>query len=131
MLLRLGDPSRSSTISRFLPHLIHGAGSLALIAGSYSQSGQCPGRLEARSEACSALSLKPKQDYLFNFPSNSLNIDYMLYYRHCFVMKSLCDFPFVMRVYAPRFFVSSQQKFGVTDIKAPWRVKALGGQTVL
>ena len=27
---------------------------------SHSQSGQCPGRLEARSEACSALSLKPK-----------------------------------------------------------------------
>ncbi|CAI9155451.1 unnamed protein product [Rangifer tarandus platyrhynchus] len=37
----------------------------------------------------------------------------------------------VTRVYAPRFFVSSQQKFGVTDIKAPWRVTALGGQTVL
>ena len=33
----------------------------------HSQSGQCPGRLEARSEACSALSLKPKQDYSFNF----------------------------------------------------------------
>ena len=38
-------------------------------AGSRSQSGQCPGRLEARSEACSALSLQPKQDYLFNFPN--------------------------------------------------------------
>ena len=25
----------------------------------------------------------------------------------------------VRRVYAPRFFVSSQQKFGVMDIKAP------------
>ena len=37
----------------------------------------------------------------------------------------------VTRVYAPRFFVSSQQKFGVMDIKAPWRVTALGGQTVL
>ena len=37
----------------------------------------------------------------------------------------------VTRVYAPRFFVSSQQKFGVTDIKAPWRATALGGQTVL
>ena len=55
----------------------------------------------------------------------------MLYYRRCFVMKSLCDFPSVMRVYAPQFFISSQQKFGVTDIKAPWRVTALGGQTVL
>ena len=37
----------------------------------------------------------------------------------------------VRRVYAPRFFVSSQQRFGVTDIKAPWRVTALRGQTVL
>ena len=37
----------------------------------------------------------------------------------------------VTRVYAPRFFVSSQQKFGEMDIKAPWRVTALGGQTVL
>ena len=31
--------------------------------------GQRPGRWEARSEARSALSLKPKQDYLFNFPN--------------------------------------------------------------
>ena len=37
----------------------------------------------------------------------------------------------VTRVYAPRFFVSSQQKFGVMDFKVPWRVTALGGQTVL
>ena len=37
----------------------------------------------------------------------------------------------VRRVYAPRFFVSSQQRFGVTDIKAPRRVAALGGLTVL
>ena len=37
----------------------------------------------------------------------------------------------VTRVYAPRFFVWSQQKFGVTDIKAPWRVTALGGQSAL
>ena len=34
-----------------------------------TQSGQCPGRLEARSETHSALSLKPEQDYLFNFPN--------------------------------------------------------------
>ena len=40
-----------------------------LTAGSHSQSGQCPGKLEAKSEACSAVSLKPKQDYLFNFPN--------------------------------------------------------------
>ena len=32
------------------------------VTHSHDQSGQCPGRLEARSEACSALSLKPK-DY--------------------------------------------------------------------
>ena len=31
----------------------------------------CPGRLEARSEACSALSLKPIKDYIFNFPNKS------------------------------------------------------------
>ena len=36
----------------------------------HSQSGQCPGRLEARSEAWSALYLKPKQDYSFNFPNS-------------------------------------------------------------
>ena len=40
-----------------------------LTAGSHSQSGQCPGKLEAKSEACSDVSLKPKQDYLFNFPN--------------------------------------------------------------
>ena len=35
----------------------------------------------------------------------------------------------VMQVYVPRFFVSSQQRFGATDIKA---LSALGlGQTVL
>ena len=33
---------------------------------NHSQLRQCPGRLEARSEACSALSLKPKQDYLIS-----------------------------------------------------------------
>ena len=36
---------------------------------THYQSGQYPGRLESRSEACSALSLNPKQDYLFNFPN--------------------------------------------------------------
>ena len=39
------------------------------VTHSHSQSGQYPDRLEARSEACSALSLKPKQDYSFNFPN--------------------------------------------------------------
>ena len=32
----------------------------------HSQPGLCLGRLEARSEACSALSLKPEQDYLIS-----------------------------------------------------------------
>ena len=36
------------------------------VTHSHSQLGQCPGRLEARSKACSALSLKPKQDYLIS-----------------------------------------------------------------
>ena len=33
----------------------------------HSMSGQCPGRWKARSQACSALSLKPEQDYWLNF----------------------------------------------------------------
>ena len=38
----------------------------------------------------------------------------------------------VTRVYVPRFFVSSQQRFGVTDIKALGASQLLGlGQTVL
>ena len=53
-----------STISKFFPHLFYDTTRLALTAGSHLQSGQCPGRLEVRSEACSALSLKPKQGYL-------------------------------------------------------------------
>ena len=32
----------------------------------HSQSGQCSGRLEARCKACSALSLKPRQNYLIS-----------------------------------------------------------------
>ena len=47
--------------------------SLAVTAGTHSQSGQCPGRLEARSEACSALSLRSKHDYLFIFPNNGID----------------------------------------------------------
>ena len=39
---------------------------------------------------------------------------------------------FVMRVYVPRFFVTSQQRFGVTDIKALGASQLLGlGQIVL
>jgi len=38
----------------------------------------------------------------------------------------------IMRVYVPRFFVSSQQRFGATDIKALGTSQLLGlGQTVL
>ena len=38
----------------------------------------------------------------------------------------------VMRVYVPRFFVSSQQRFGATDIKALSESQLSGlGQTVL
>ena len=38
----------------------------------------------------------------------------------------------VMRVYVPQFFVSSQQRFGATDIKALGASQLLGlGQTVL
>ena len=41
-------------------------------------------------------------------------------------------FSIVMRVYVPRFFVSSQQRFGVMDIKALGASQLLGlGQTVL
>ena len=37
-----------------------------------------------------------------------------------------------MRVYVPQFFVSSQQRFGATDIKALGASQLLGlGQTVL
>ena len=37
----------------------------------------------------------------------------------------------VTRVYVPRFFVSSQQRFGATDIKPPQSVTALGSWTDL
>ena len=41
-------------------------------------------------------------------------------------------FSIVMRVYVPRFFVPSQQRFGVTDIKALSVSQLSGlGQTVL
>ena len=63
-------PSRGSTISTCM--VIKDAARLALKAGtqdSHSQSGQGPDKLKERSEAYSALSLKPKQDYLFKFPN--------------------------------------------------------------
>ena len=37
----------------------------------------------------------------------------------CYIIAQSClSIPSVMRVYVPRFFVSSQQRFGATDIKA-------------
>ena len=52
---------------------------------NHSQLGQCPGRLESRSEACSALSLKPKQDYLI-----SLRVSSTLIYR-IGILTCLCN----------------------------------------
>ena len=59
---------KGSAISKSFPDLIYGAASLALITGSHSQSltVRAGSRLETRSEACSALSLKSKQDYLIS-----------------------------------------------------------------
>ena len=46
--------------------------------------------------------------------------------------KSLTEVEIVMHVYVPRFFVSSQQRFGETDIKALGASQLLGfAQTVL
>ena len=59
-------PFRDSTISRFVPYLIYMVHSQWAVIHNHSQLGQRPGRLEARSEACSALSLKPKEDYLIS-----------------------------------------------------------------
>lgn len=69
LILRLGcpDPPRGSQQSQ---------DSYPILSLVRSQQGgraftvQGPGRLEARWEACSALSPKPKGDYLFNFPHN-------------------------------------------------------------
>ena len=46
-----------------------------------------------------------------------------------FKMESAQPVPFVRRVYAPQFFVSSQQRFGATDIQAPRGITALGSGT--
>ena len=57
------DPLQGPNSLRSIPYVICGATWFALSRQSgHSQSGQCPGRLEARSEACSAWSLKLKQD---------------------------------------------------------------------
>ena len=46
-----------------------------------------------------------------------------------FKMESAQPVPFLRRVYAPQFFVSSQQRCGVTDIQAPRGVTALRSWT--
>ena len=62
---------QSQDFSLILSMVLQGLHSQQVVTHSHSQSGQRPGRLEARSEACSAFSLKPKQDYSFNFPNRS------------------------------------------------------------
>ena len=65
------SPAQGLNNLKISPHFICGVASLALTAGSHSQSHSSPGRLEARSEFCSALSLKPKQDYLISLTPSS------------------------------------------------------------
>ena len=55
------NPWKGSAVSQDSSHI-----SSVLLEVLHSQSGQCPGRLEPRSGACSALSLRPKQDYFPN-----------------------------------------------------------------
>ena len=68
MLLSLGlswpGPLQGLNNFKIHPPSTYGAARLALTAGGEGtpRTGQCPGRLEARSEACSAFSLKPEQD---------------------------------------------------------------------
>ena len=59
-------PQPSRDFSPFLSMVLHVLYSQQTVTQSHSWSGQCPGRLEARSEACFVLSLKPKQDYLIS-----------------------------------------------------------------
>ena len=64
---------QSQDFSPILPKVLRVLHSQQAVTPSHSQLGQCPGRLEARSEACSALSLKPNWDYSFNFPNTGLS----------------------------------------------------------
>ena len=57
---------QSQNSSAILSKVRQGLPSQQAVSHSHSWSGQCPGRLQARSEVCSALSLKPKQDYLIS-----------------------------------------------------------------
>ena len=75
MLLSLGlswpGPLQGLNNFKIHPSSTYGATRLALTAGGQGihRTGQRPGKLEARPEACSALSLKPKQDNVLNFPN--------------------------------------------------------------
>ena len=64
---------QSQDFSPILSMVLQVLHSQQAVTHSHSQVGQYPGRLEARSEACSALSLKPKQDYFLNFPNNEFS----------------------------------------------------------
>ena len=63
---------QSQDCSPILPMVLQVSHSQQAVTPSHFQSVQYPGRLDARSEACSALPLKPKQDYSFNFPNSAL-----------------------------------------------------------
>ena len=64
--------------------------------------------------------------YLSNKLTCTFNISYPL--ENCTSFWAMWLFDFVTRVYVPRFFVSSRQRFGATDIKA-LGVTALGSWT--
>ena len=66
---------QSQDFSPILSMVLQILHTMQAVTHRYSQSGQYPGRLEARSETCSALSLKPKLDDSFNFP-NSYPLQY-------------------------------------------------------
>ena len=76
----------SLILSLVLQKVLH---SQRVVTPSHSRSGRCPGKLEARSEACSALSLKPKQHCSFNFPNihpevkllDRVTIQYLIFLR--------------------------------------------------
>ena len=65
--LGVQGPQDSSLILSKVLQVLHSA-------HSYSQSGYCPHRLEARSETCTALSLRPKQDYFLKISLTPLSV---------------------------------------------------------
>lgn len=64
---------QSQDLSPILSKVLRVLRSQQAVAPTPSQLGQCPGRLEARSEVCSALSLRPKGDCSFKFPNTCLS----------------------------------------------------------